>query len=671
MRAGSHTRLSNESRNLSPGASGYGEDGTGASWAAPGPGPGPHGTGAGAGRQSDTAAAASAFARVSGGTAVHPWDLEVEDPDSGPTGLSGGGGAGGSGAGGGRGDELGVQHSARSDTAAMTWDRRSVRAERELLEVEERGHGAAASFTAGRRGAAAAAASRTRCWARCTRSRESGGRTEQRLRARRAPLEGDESLDTMMEDAELERRVSVASLPSSCCRASTAEGPAAAAAPTAAPRPPLSRLPEPALLPSAATVLNSAGGAAATGAVLALLTPHSSVLGAPPGDSPSARQSLATRRQLSRLFVMSVADGEGGGGSGSRAAPGSDAASEVADGTDAQLDLAAAVVAAAALPTNPGLLQQLQAQRRQQQKPLHGYAGAGAAPPPSMELLPAPPAQGAAGDGPGTGPRESLPPAAAAALESPLACGSPLLSPAASLLERRRGGGGRASGAAAAALNSASSWLGHGGASSSMLRSLLKQHVSIADSMDLDAVGAAAGSPPAWQQRRPGRFEVAGSESSSFLFGDDRERYEMLQLLREEGGEGDGEDGDADGNGEGAAAGSPGSARRGGGGGAADEPLRMVDHSGVLVPLASVGGDGDGGGDREGAEGRTSFGRGQPHPAAEASQGGGMDPPSSQLLLITCDDPYQPGEGAPTSTLSGDDPAGGGPGRGAGGLADC
>lgn len=100
--------------------------------------------------------------------------------------------------------------------------------------------------------------------------------------------------------------------------------------------------------------------------------------------------------------------------------------------------------------------------------------------------------------------------------------GSPQLSPAHSLVGRQRM---RRSGAGGQSFSRDSP-----SASSHMLRSLLKQHVSIADSCDLDTPSA---SPPVWQKRGPGRWEIAGSESSSFLFGDDNDRYQVLKELRE------------------------------------------------------------------------------------------------------------------------------------------
>lgn len=48
--------------------------------------------------------------------------------------------------------------------------------------------------------------------------------------------------------------------------------------------------------------------------------------------------------------------------------------------------------------------------------------------------------------------------------------------------------------------------------------------ISIADSQDWDA------SPAPGPGQRPGRFEMAGSERSSFLFDDDHERFEMLRV---------------------------------------------------------------------------------------------------------------------------------------------
>ncbi|GLI65618.1 hypothetical protein VaNZ11_009188, partial [Volvox africanus] len=71
---------------------------------------------------------------------------------------------------------------------------------------------------------------------------------------------------------------------------------------------------------------------------------------------------------------------------------------------------------------------------------------------------------------------------------------------------------------------------GGGGGTSGILRSLVRQHVSIADSMELEATSTGVNFQM-WQ-RRPGRFEMAGSESSSFVFGDDLDRFDMLRMLR-------------------------------------------------------------------------------------------------------------------------------------------
>ena len=150
---------------------------------------------------------------------------------------------------------------------------------------------------------------------------------------------------------------------------------------------------------------------------------------------------------------------------------------------------------------------------------------------------------GAGGAGAGSGRARPGTPSALA-VDSPQPCASPTLSPMTSGIERRRM---RASGAGVLqSRDSGPLGLGPAPAASVMLRSLLKQHVSIADSMELDSV--LGGSPSAvcggggggGGGRRAGRFEMAGSESSSFVFGDDRDRFEVLVSCSGLGWGGDG-----------------------------------------------------------------------------------------------------------------------------------
>ncbi|GFR47245.1 hypothetical protein Agub_g8930 [Astrephomene gubernaculifera] len=508
--------------------------------------------------------------------------------------------------------DLAIQTSAQSDTAAMQWDRRISRVEGGHLLVEDCMGVQGSSFSTGptaRRGFANELLGALQEVA-----------TERRLMARRAPLEGDEPLEVMMQDADIERNTSISSLPSAILPHNMLAGTSASPGP-----PPHSTT----LLAGGGSISGRvAGGCAASSPSLA--TPRTSVLGMQqqlPADLLAGRQAGVTApRQMSRLFMMSVvaaAAGEGGAAAATAGGAGGSIASlmEALESSQQSFEGVAEgelLLVGDSLPSHPQLAQQQtqqsqeqqdkttallqQLQRLQQPQALHGFASAGGRAATSLgggveggggcsglNLL----EEGSNGGASCSGdegsillhmaaslfahPGSAAAAAAAAAMQSSPgwvpSLHSPALSPMPSSRERQRARRGSASSIMA-------SGGGGFGSSSLMLKSLLKQHVSIADSMDLDAVAAAA--TPTWQ-RRPGRMQMAGSETSSFVFGDDRERFEMLRCMRDaDGAEGCG--GECDESGSEAAG-----ARRGGADSHRDSAFLDSDMASELLLAGSCG----------------------------------------------------------------------------------
>ncbi|EFJ44738.1 hypothetical protein VOLCADRAFT_118680 [Volvox carteri f. nagariensis] len=456
-----------------------------------------------------------------------------------------------------------VQPSAPSDSVAMAWDRRSSQAARHL--ADDRGGAAAASFTNP---------------SMLERLPSGGGfanelfgalhevATERRLRARRAPLGGDESLDTMMEDAELG---SVASIPSFMLPRAQLPGgelsgsmgrvqPLPMDAATAANGPPSepsaggggsssisipirgSRGRGVSITSAAASITAAAQAQQRTSALLGLVTPGEPMRG---GEQVS---SVSQRKHTSRLFLTSVAsafsgeqtsagqmgelgdvaDGSGGGAAAAAAATSDEAdclreaeASHDGDEVDDEVSLSFGDARRRAL-------MEVDQGRRQEQYGKLAAAGAPSAVAKGTQDM----RTSILGTQESSGlPVAAAPPAAPTSMEWPQPVDSlppsqamPWL-PSGHGLRRYHLVSGAGGGSGAGGLNSGCGNI----PSSSGARGLIRQYVSIADSMDLDSASLCV----PWQ-RRPGRFEMAGSESSSFVFGDDQERFDMLRLLREQ-----------------------------------------------------------------------------------------------------------------------------------------
>ncbi|KAG2484989.1 hypothetical protein HYH03_016282 [Edaphochlamys debaryana] len=511
------------------------------------------------------------------GTAVRPVELEVgpdgaldSEADS-PSGI----------------EALSVQHSARSDTAAVAWGRRSTRADREgLLMVDERMGGVTSSFTEGPPGPGGFVNQLVGALTEVA--------TERRLWGRRLPLGGDETMDTLMQDADLDRAASNASLPSfmlprdlnPTSEPDPAAGGLSAATSillTSANLPSLGGPPPPGghgHPPSRSFTAGGAGAAAGPAVGVGAGGPVLSVRLSGGGLDP--RQSVGTPRQVrfylgrggeaglgvgaSRLMMSSTIDraapgfgavssgagsGIGGGGGGGLASMTPTSMSLLGESTEADVAAAAAALtaAAAAFAAAEAHAATLLGRSAAAGGGAGGSAGGAAAAggdggglgllDSAMALLlrqhldggAASPGGGGGRGGSGSGvntPGGGGGMAVSVALggrdlDSPLPSASPCLSPMASGTWDRR-----------CYVRPPAAAAGSG--------SLLKQHVSIADSMDLDALGTPL-------PRRPGRFEMAGSESSSFVFGDDQERFDMLRILREQGlgGEDDEEEGGEEG----------------------------------------------------------------------------------------------------------------------------
>lgn len=383
--------------------------------------------------------------------------------------------------------------------------------------------------------------SRTPCWPDpsltptppCPRPRS----TKQRLWARRAPLEGDEDIDAAMQDTDLERCVSNVSLPSFMLpRGGLLDSqpllePAALAGDTPVPMGSAGAIS--AVSTEVGSVAGVAGGSSGTRAGGAVgvpkthVTPRTSFVyrGASTGqrrggsgDRVSKHQKKvesAMARGVSRLFMTSTAGDMHADAMASRESmPSADTlADEEGEGCSRDLPKVGG--------GQQGGGEGLGGTWSEQKSSCGGsdQLGDSLLETHMQNLLPAAVAAYGVPSG-----RTSLPGSRTDSPPHPVLqlSGSPQLSPACSITGRQRM---RRSGAGGQPFSRDSP-----SASSHMLRSLLKQHVSIADSCDLDTPSA---SPPVWQKRGPGRWEIAGSESSSFLFGDDNDRYQVLKELRE------------------------------------------------------------------------------------------------------------------------------------------
>jgi hypothetical protein len=338
--------------------------------------------------------------------------------------------------------------------------------------------------------------------------------TEQRLAARRAPLGGEEGLDTLLLD--IEPAASLASLPSQLLPPPERPAPASGTADTS---------------PAGARPGGGGAGGAQRGG---LLTPATSLVLSvgPAGEAPSPRPSTsALPRPASRLSAVAVAP-EGGGVEGegpeelSLRVAAADALADASSGPGGAADSGAAHSLAAALlsvgaaevggSVGASTGQMLDSALAQLLSQLPEAAAGGAA------------ASVAAESGEQGTPRAPpLEPSASPSAAVPGAAGHRR-----SLAAARASGSGsaRVSGSNLSPTPRASGPLGLGPApaTAALLRHLLLQQASIADSVELDAPGAAGGAP-----RRPGRLELAGSEASSMVFADDSEAWQRLRELRE------------------------------------------------------------------------------------------------------------------------------------------
>lgn len=384
--------------------------------------------------------------------------------------------------------------------------------------------------------------------------------TDRRLRARRAPLEGDEGMDTLLLDDDLERRASMASLPSAMLPrnlprvSSSGVGTRVEGSGSVAPSLAFhgdggeASAAVPWLINTSSGNMQVRSGNATSVFGVTAPTTRSSALMALVGESLGGGErgpSVTQRRHVSRLFYVSVANPMS---DGQELSPGHmDDRSEVHGGGHHGDDKLAELGII-------GSYDELGGEAAVDR--VHPWESAGLRQEHQLQACGAHRGEVAAAGGDCYGRTGNILRTACALLENqgsltlsdavdvphmssvlptssecpqptehlPQTAARPLATPVGNDLRHYLNSGN--------AINGGKNDPGSMGISSgNMLRTLLRQHVSITDSMDLDSV-ALASVQASTCNRRPGRFEISGSESSSFVFGDDQERFALLQMLR-------------------------------------------------------------------------------------------------------------------------------------------